>query len=153
MSLELSWYFQVEKFSNWAATQIRECILACHPTKVEEVQAVIRGARKLGLSVRAAGRTHSWTPLFSDEGQVVMYVRDLQRPDGPQMELLLVSILNSLRCRRNTCLSNWLQIYKSTSMTSQGWWRWLILWYDRSIDRWSILFYSDGTNTPHIPLV
>ena len=66
-------------------------ILAVKPTKVEEVQRVIKGARQLGLRVRAAGTKHSWTPLFSDEGDVVIYVRELERPDGAErLELITV---------------------------------------------------------------
>lgn len=66
-------------------------ILACWPTTVEEVQAVIRGAKFLGLKVRAAGATHTWTPLYSDKGQVVMYLGKLERSDGPRIELKQVN--------------------------------------------------------------
>ena len=72
----------MEKFKNWASTQNRECIIAVRPTTVEQVQAVIRGARTLGLRVRAAGEKHTWTPMFADEGDIVIYVKDLQRPNG-----------------------------------------------------------------------
>ena len=76
------------RFTNWAHTQVRDQILAVYPTTVEEVQTVVRAARQLGLRVRAAGRGHSWSPLFADEGDVVMHVKDLKRSDGkPQIEI------------------------------------------------------------------
>ena len=61
------------------------------PETVSEVKAVIRAAGGLGLRVRAAGSGHSWSPLFADEGHVVMYMSKLQRPDGPRLELIQVS--------------------------------------------------------------
>lgn len=66
-------------------------MLKVSPQSVEEVQSVIIGAKNLGLQVRAVGSGHSWSPLFPDEGNVLMYTKDIERPDGrPRIELLQV---------------------------------------------------------------
>jgi hypothetical protein len=47
---------------------------------------VLRAASQLGMRVRATGVGHSRSPLYVDEGNVLMDVRNLQRHDGPRME-------------------------------------------------------------------
>ena len=59
-------------------------ILEVHPSTLAEVQKLIQSCRKLGLRVRAAGATHSWGPMFSDEGNVVMYTDKLTPIDGEE---------------------------------------------------------------------
>ena len=54
---------------------------------------MVKAAKGLGLRVRAVGSGHSWSPLFADEGHVIMYMTGLKRPDGPRMELIQVTIL------------------------------------------------------------
>ena len=41
----------------------------------------------LGMRVRATGVGHSRSPLYVDEGNILMDVRKLERHDGPRMEL------------------------------------------------------------------
>ena len=77
----------IESFTNWGLNQKRDQVLAVRPTCLEEVQAVIRAARKHRLRVRAAGTRHSWSPVFSDEGNVVLYTRDVRNPDGHNITL------------------------------------------------------------------
>ena len=89
----ISCFLQVSKFQNWASTQVRQHVLAVKPQTVEEVKAVVKAAKGLGLRVRAVGSGHSWSPLFADEGHVSMYMTGLKRPDGPRMELIQVTIL------------------------------------------------------------
>ena len=127
-------------FSNWASTQIRNEILSVSPTTVEEVQAVVRAARQLGLRVRAAGRTHSWTPLFSDEGDIVMHVRDIKRPKGaPQIELTQVCELSwsSTEANEELYFHSYLIIPKNLKMSPtvglhvflfKNWWYKSNLW-------------------------
>ena len=84
---------QIDRFENWAGNQKLQQILSVTPRTVSEVQAVIRASRRLGLRVRAVGSGLSWSPLFSDEDNVAMFVAKLQRPDGPQIEITQVSVL------------------------------------------------------------
>ena len=79
--------FKMESFSNWVGDQSQDWVLAVRPKTVTQVQAVVRAARTLGLRVRVAGSTHSWSPIFSDKGQVVVYVKQLERQDGPRIQL------------------------------------------------------------------
>ena len=61
-----------------------EKILAVHPSTLEDVKKLVVACRDLGLRVRPAGSTHSWGPMFSDEGQVVMYTDKLKPIDGEE---------------------------------------------------------------------
>ena len=81
---------KIDDFINYGKTQIRSEILSVSPQSLSEIQAVVKGCRELAIRIRAAGATHSWSPLFSDEGQLVMFTKDLKRHDGPQIELLQV---------------------------------------------------------------
>ncbi len=82
----------IEKFENWSETQRNNQILSVRPTQFEEVQNIVRACRQLGLRLRAAGATHSWSPMFSDEGHVLMYTNKLVPFDGDKMSLWTVSI-------------------------------------------------------------
>ena len=84
--------FKVESFSNWVGGQSQDWVLAVRPQTVTQVQAVVRAAKKLGLRVKAAGSTHSWSPVYSDRGQVVVYTMGLLRPNGPIIQLHEVEI-------------------------------------------------------------
>ena len=84
--------FKVESFSNWVGDQSQDWVLAVRPQTVTQVQAVVRAARTLGLRVKAAGSTHSWSPVYSDRGQVVVYIKGLQRPNGPIIQMREVAI-------------------------------------------------------------
>lgn len=53
---------------------------------------MIRAAKKLQLRIRCVGSSHSWSPLFSDEGHICMYMGGLQPDNGhPKIKLNLVS--------------------------------------------------------------
>lgn len=51
-----------------------------------QVRRVILAARSLGMRVRATGVGHSRSPMYVDEGNIMMDVRHLQRHDGPRMQ-------------------------------------------------------------------
>ncbi len=58
------------------------------------LQAVVKACKKHCVRVRCAGRTHSWGPMYSDEGQMVMKMHNLKRHDGDQCLLIQVSCKN-----------------------------------------------------------
>lgn len=37
--------------------------------------------------MRCSGATHSWSPLFADEGQLLVDGKDLERQNGPKIQL------------------------------------------------------------------
>ena len=51
---------------------------------------MVRAASLIGLRVRPIGSTHSWSPLYPDDGQVALYTSHLTRHDGPRIELTQV---------------------------------------------------------------
>lgn len=48
------------------------------PTTVYGLQNLIQWARDNGKRVRAAGHRHSWTPLFSEDDEVLISMLDLK---------------------------------------------------------------------------
>ena len=83
----------INSFENWGATQKKSKVLEVRPTKLEEVQALVKGCRELGLRIRAAGATHSWGPMFTDEGHVIMYTDKLKPFDGERMSVWQVLVV------------------------------------------------------------
>ena len=70
-----------QSFVNTVRTQSVDRVLAATPTTLTELQATIRFARSANLSVRAVGSGLSWSPLYSDENQMVVYMKDVAYPD------------------------------------------------------------------------
>ena len=75
------------------------------PCTVNEVQSVIKAVRELNathdeqkLRLRAVGTGHSWSPLFPDEGGIIVHVRKLKRPNGAQIELSEVGFIFMYVC-------------------------------------------------------
>ncbi|KAK7087760.1 L-gulonolactone oxidase-like [Littorina saxatilis] len=75
------------QFVNWDRTIEIDQLFYTAPTTIWEVQHILRVASMLGMRVRATGVGHSRSPLYVDEGNIMMDVRNLQRHDGPRMEL------------------------------------------------------------------
>ena len=61
-----------QPFANWGGTVHNVPDLTATPRSVAGVQALVRWARDTGRTVRAAGYRHSWTDLFSAQGQVLI---------------------------------------------------------------------------------
>ena len=84
----------VEKFQNWGMTQGMN-VLSVRPKSVQEVEQVIDAmnrynATKEGkppLSIRCVGDGHSWSPLFPDDGNVLMYTSELVLEGGGRIRL------------------------------------------------------------------
>ena len=86
----------VEKFQNWGMTQ-EMSVLSVRPKSVKEVEQVIcamksynetkKGQDEPPLSIRCVGDGHSWSPLFPDDGNVLMYTSELVLDNGERIRL------------------------------------------------------------------
>ena len=52
------------------------------------LQLIVRAAKELQLRVRCVGSSHSWSPLFTDNGHICMYMGDL-KPENDQPKIKL----------------------------------------------------------------
>ena len=62
---------EIEEFENWAGTYNAD-VISCSPTSKEEIQKVIEAAREERVKLRCAGSQHSWSPVFSDDRQLLL---------------------------------------------------------------------------------
>ena len=62
---------EIEEFENWAGTYNAD-VISCSPTSKEEIQKVIEAAKEEGVKLRCAGSQHSWSPVFSDDRQLLL---------------------------------------------------------------------------------
>ncbi|XP_020631040.1 uncharacterized protein LOC110068020 isoform X1 [Orbicella faveolata] len=86
----------VERFQNWGMTQEMN-VLSVRPKSVKEVEQVIdamnrynearKGKNEPLLSIRCVGDGHSWSPLFPDDGNVLMYTSELVLEGGERIRL------------------------------------------------------------------
>lgn len=88
---------QKERFVNWGKTQSME-VISSSPTTKEELQKLVLAASEEGLSVRCAGRGHSWAPLFSDSNQLLIHVKDMKSDykDGSKIRISDVSVITQV---------------------------------------------------------
>lgn len=79
----------IEKFQNWGTTQTMS-VLSVKPKNVEEVQRVVKAAKEYisegkPCSIRCVGDGHSWSPLFVDENNILMYTSQLTLDNGKRI--------------------------------------------------------------------
>ncbi|ESO97354.1 hypothetical protein LOTGIDRAFT_159383 [Lottia gigantea] len=74
-------------YINWDRTIIIDNLFYTRPTDIWQVRKVLRAAKQLKMRVRATAVGHSRSPLYVDEGNIMMDVRDLNRHDGPRLQL------------------------------------------------------------------
>ncbi|CAG2227679.1 unnamed protein product [Mytilus edulis] len=77
----------IRQFVNWDKTIIIDHLFYVKPKTIWEVQRVVNAAALTGIHIRATGGGHTRSPLYPDEGQISMDVRELERHDGPRIEL------------------------------------------------------------------
>ncbi|CAC5410383.1 unnamed protein product [Mytilus coruscus] len=77
----------IRQFVNWDKTIIIDHLFYVKPKTVWEVQRVVKAAAMTGIHIRATGGGYTRSPLYPDEGQISIDVRELERHDGPRMEL------------------------------------------------------------------
>ena len=85
--------FLIEKFQNWGETQ-KISVLSVKPRSVEDVKKVVKAVsdynsegRNQRLSIRCVGDGHSWSPLFADDGNILMYTSELVPSSGKRISL------------------------------------------------------------------
>lgn len=61
-----------EVFQNWGRTQTNTPSYTFIPTSKVGVCSIVKWAKAKGLRVRASGYRHSWSDLFSEDGQVLI---------------------------------------------------------------------------------
>lgn len=77
----------IRQFVNWDKTIIIDHLFYVKPKTVWEVQRVVKAAAMTGIHIRATGGGYTRSPLYPDEGQISIDVRELERHDGSRMEL------------------------------------------------------------------
>ncbi|OTA94448.1 hypothetical protein M434DRAFT_394714 [Hypoxylon sp. CO27-5] len=61
-----------EKFQNWGLTVKNTPSITFVPSTSWGIQQIIKYAKARKLKVRASGYRHSWSPIFSEDGQIVI---------------------------------------------------------------------------------
>lgn len=94
--------FLIEKFQNWGETQ-KMSVLSVKPRSVEDVKKVVKAVsdynsegRNQRVSIRCVGDGHSWSPLFPDDGSILMYTSELVPSSGKRISLKEVCL--SYKC-------------------------------------------------------
>lgn len=78
---------QIRQFINWDKTIIISTLFYTRPTTIWDVRRILKAAVVIGLQARATGVGHSRSPLYVDEGNIMIDVTGLERHDGPRIEI------------------------------------------------------------------
>ena len=82
----------LESFQNWGMTQTMK-VISVKPKTVEEVKKVVNAITSYNaeknqqVSLRCVGDGHSWSPLFPDDGNVLMFISQLIPKSGERITL------------------------------------------------------------------
>lgn len=82
----------LESFENWGKTQTMT-VMSVKPKTVEEVKKVVNAITSYNeeenqqVSLRCVGDGHSWSPLFPDDGNVLMFISQLIPSSGERITL------------------------------------------------------------------
>lgn len=60
------------RFRNWGRTVDKQPAQIFYPTKIAELQRIVRQARDAGKRVRCAGYRHTWSDLYADDGDLLV---------------------------------------------------------------------------------
>ena len=69
--------FRDEPFQNWGQTVQNVPQYTCVPRTAHGVQNIVKYAKTHDMNVRASGYRHSWAPIFSQNGQILVSMLDL----------------------------------------------------------------------------
>ena len=69
------------KFENTEQTISNVPQITFFPRTVEDISRIIKHAKEEGKRIRAAGMKHSWTDLFCNDGEYLMYLLPLELTD------------------------------------------------------------------------
>ena len=77
-------------FENWGQSVHNIPSITVVPTKIKGIQNTILYARQHNLRIRCSGYRHSWSPIFSEDGQILISLLNLQQvhdiPDPSSLE-------------------------------------------------------------------
>ena len=62
-------------WTNWSGSVAFQPAAIHYPASLDEIAAVVRGARAQGLGVRVVGAGHSFTPLIATDGALISLER------------------------------------------------------------------------------
>ncbi|KXS94449.1 hypothetical protein AC578_5189 [Pseudocercospora eumusae] len=94
------------EFQNWGRTVTETPQYTCVPKNVADIQKIVRFAKKSRLAVRCAGYRHSWSPIFSRKGEILISllpidtatelpnIAALPLPDGRPNDLESIELLD-----------------------------------------------------------
>ena len=135
-------FFDAAEFRNWGRTVRNRPAVTFVPRTKHGVQEIVRWASANGLRVRAAGYRHTWSDLYSDDGQVLVsmlapdVVENLpasQPPIDPHNELQGIEIVGTVQedgtrkalCRIGAATTN--QQFRRWCLDERGGaWRWTV---------------------------
>ncbi|KAF4952796.1 hypothetical protein FSARC_12567 [Fusarium sarcochroum] len=66
------------KFQNWGLNIINTPNLTCVPNSTADIQSIVKFAKARNMSVRCSGYRHSWSPIFSKDGQILISMLDIK---------------------------------------------------------------------------
>lgn len=70
------------EFKNWAGLSPPRSVYSVRPKNLAEIQKVIRFAKEQNMRVRCVGAAHSWSPVFSDDNQILMETKWIKDERG-----------------------------------------------------------------------
>ncbi|KAL9119028.1 MAG: hypothetical protein Q9187_004416, partial [Circinaria calcarea] len=77
-------------FDNWGQSIHNVPKITVVPTKVKGIQNLVLYARQHNLRLRCSGYRHSWSPIFAEEGQILVSLLNLKQvteiPDPTSLE-------------------------------------------------------------------
>ncbi|CAG2205959.1 unnamed protein product [Mytilus edulis] len=78
----------IETFRNWGQTQTIP-VIASVPMTLDQLKRLLKVASEEKLSVRCAGSGHSWSPIFSDRNNVLIYMENIKSDyeDGSRIRI------------------------------------------------------------------
>ncbi|MCJ1290300.1 hypothetical protein MMC34_001836 [Xylographa carneopallida] len=86
-------------FVNWGQSVHNVPSITVVPTKVKGIQNLVFYAKEQNLRIRCSGYRHSWSPLFSEDGQILVSLLNLKQvteiPDPTSLEPTPVSEKNN----------------------------------------------------------
>ncbi|KAL0931490.1 uncharacterized protein CTRU02_214225 [Colletotrichum truncatum] len=98
-------YYKTE-FQNWGLTVKNTPALTCVPRTTKEVQVIVKYAKAHNMSVRCSGFRHSWSPVFAENGYVLISLLGLHEatklpnitalplPESPATDLQSIKMMS-----------------------------------------------------------
>jgi hypothetical protein len=79
-------YVHHKHFENWGLTVKNYPVVMFYPKTKVDVQKIVKWAKNNGKRIRCSGYTHSWTPIYNDDNEVMICMipnEQSQIPNAP----------------------------------------------------------------------